>query len=66
MASGHAVPHQQAEHMAAPTNAAYVKKTLANREPSTHGASLPSASGHVTTAFSPGPDLERTLPAAAE
>ncbi len=30
-------PHQQAEHMAAPTNAALVKKTLANSEPSTHG-----------------------------
>ena len=31
-------PHQQAEHMAAPTNAALVKKVLANSEPSTHGA----------------------------
>jgi len=30
-------PHLQAEHMAAPTNAAYVKKVLANPEPSTHG-----------------------------
>jgi hypothetical protein len=30
-------PHQQAEHMAAPTNAALVKITLANSEPSTHG-----------------------------
>ena len=30
-------PHQQAEHMAAPTNAAFVKKVLANLEPSTHG-----------------------------
>ena len=29
-------PHQQAEHMAAPTNAALVKKVLANSEPSTH------------------------------
>ena len=27
-------PHQQAEHMAAPTNAALVKKVLANSEPS--------------------------------
>ena len=27
----------KAEHMAAPTNAAYVKKVLANLEPSTHG-----------------------------
>jgi len=31
-------PHLKAEHMAAPTNAAYVKKVLANSEPS---------SGHV-------------------
>ena len=29
-------PHQKAEHMAAPTNAANVKKALANPEPSTH------------------------------
>jgi len=31
--------HKQAEHMAAPTNAANVKKALANGEPSTHGTS---------------------------
>ena len=31
------VPHEQAEHMAAPTKAANVKKVLANSEPSTHG-----------------------------
>ena len=30
-------PRKQAEHMAAPTNAAGVKKVLANPEPSTHG-----------------------------
>src|SRR5262249_24402244 len=30
-------PHLQAEHMAASTNAATVKKALANSEPSTHG-----------------------------
>jgi hypothetical protein len=29
-------PHLKAEHMAAPTNAANVKKVLANPEPSTH------------------------------
>jgi hypothetical protein len=34
-------PHPKAEHMAAPTNAAYVKKALANPEPSTHGPTLP-------------------------
>src|ERR1700733_2342531 len=33
-------PHPKAEHMAAPTNAANVKKALANSEPSTHGTSL--------------------------
>src|SRR3954466_14228462 len=33
-------PHLKAEHMAAPTNAAYVKKALANSEPSTHGRDL--------------------------
>jgi hypothetical protein len=33
------VPRSKAEHMAAPTNAAGVKKTLANPEPSTHGPS---------------------------
>jgi hypothetical protein len=31
------VPHLKAEHMAAPTKAASVKKILANPEPSTHG-----------------------------
>src|SRR5215813_6473281 len=30
-------PHKQAEHMAAPTKPAGVKKVLANSEPSTHG-----------------------------
>jgi hypothetical protein len=35
------VPHLKAEHMAAPTNAANVKKALANSEPSTHGTSRP-------------------------
>ena len=37
MASGHVNRIKQAEHMAAPTNAALVKKVLANSEPSTHG-----------------------------
>ena len=46
-------PHLKAEHMAAPTNAANVKKALANSEPSTHyrtvdfrGAALASYQGH--------------------
>ena len=30
-------PHAKAEHMAAPTNAALVKKVLSNSESSTHG-----------------------------
>jgi len=30
-----------AQHVAAPTNAANVKKALANSEPSTHGTNLP-------------------------
>jgi hypothetical protein len=30
-------PHLKAVHMGAPTNAAYVKKVLANSEPSTQG-----------------------------
>jgi len=33
-------PHLKAEHMAAPTNAANVKKVLVNSEPSTHGTSV--------------------------
>jgi hypothetical protein len=37
MASGHVNRIEKAEHMAAPTNAAHVKKALANPEPSTHG-----------------------------
>ncbi len=34
-------PHQQAEHMAAPTKSCDVKISLANSEPSTHGTNLP-------------------------
>src|SRR3954453_15061891 len=40
-------PHLKAEHMAAPTNAANVKKALANSEPSTHGT---SRAGRATVA----------------
>jgi hypothetical protein len=35
-------PHLKAEHMAAPTHAANVKKALANSEPSTQGTKLPT------------------------
>ena len=45
------VPHKQAEHMAAPTNAANVKKVLANSEPSTHGTKRTSKGYHRTSAF---------------
>src|SRR5215472_16776072 len=38
-------PHYQAEHMAAPTTAARVKKALANPEPSTHANPEPSTHG---------------------
>ena len=38
MASGLCVPHKQAAHMAAPTEGHNIKNTLANGEPSTHGA----------------------------
>ena len=38
MASGLCVPRKQAAHMAAPTEGQNIKNTLANGEPSTHGA----------------------------
>jgi hypothetical protein len=41
------VPRSKAEHMAAPTNAAGVKKVLANPEPSTHGPSLTKSACHL-------------------
>ena len=44
-------PHAKAEHMAAPTNAALVKKVLANSEPSTHGPKLPRLRATVASAF---------------
>jgi hypothetical protein len=45
------VPHEQAEHMAAPTNAANVKKVLANSAPSTHGTKRTCASRQSMSAF---------------
>ena len=50
MASGQNVPRSKAEHMAAPTNPAGVKKVLANPEPSTHG---PKQKSIATGANSP-------------
>jgi hypothetical protein len=55
-------PRKQAEHMAAPTNAAYVKKTLANSEPSTHGTNLPIRNVRCMAAFGGDPDIEPTSP----
>ena len=48
MASGPCAPHQQVEHMAAPTDAQCIKKTLANGEPSTHGAIQTKSHSHKT------------------
>ena len=45
------VPRSKAEHMAAPTNAASVKKTLANPEPSTHGPSRRTTLWRPAVAF---------------
>jgi hypothetical protein len=45
-------PHKQAEHMAAPTNAASVQKSLANTEPFTHGTER--TSGNVASAVTIG------------
>ena len=47
------VPHSKAEHMAAPTNAANVKKALANSAPSTHGTKRTSHSALHMSAFDP-------------
>ena len=44
-------PHLKAEHMAAPTNAANVKKALANSEPSTHGTKRPIRDVHCCAAI---------------
>ncbi len=51
-------PHSKAEHMAAPTNAALVKKTLANSEPSTHGPSRRSWHFHDFGRFRATTDLD--------
>src|SRR5450756_2892620 len=53
------VPHLKAEHMAAPTNAANVKKVLANSEPSTHGTSRHSAAPQKLSPIGPTTDIGR-------
>ena len=51
MASGLVCRASKAEHMAAPTNAANVKKALANSEPSTHGTKQTLAIAMQMSAF---------------
>ena len=51
------VPHSKAEHMAAPTKAANVKKVLANSEPSTHGSKRTWASAPHMSAFGSKADI---------
>jgi hypothetical protein len=51
------VPHLKAEHMAAPTNAANVKKVLANPEPSTHGTKRTSKSYRRMSTFGDKADI---------
>jgi hypothetical protein len=51
-------PHLQAEHMAAPTNAALVKKVLANSEPSTHGPKGKWQTARQVSAFGGKPDID--------
>jgi hypothetical protein len=46
--------------MAAPTNAAYVKKALANSEPSTHGTSRQFAAAQQFSRFRSEADIQRT------
>ena len=59
MASGHVNRIQKAEHMAAPTNAANVKKALANSEPSTHGTSRHFVAMRQFSRFRTEADIQR-------
>jgi hypothetical protein len=52
-------PHLKAEHMAAPTNAANVKKVLVNSEPSTHGTSRTSGNVRYCAAVGGQVDITR-------
>ena len=58
-------PHLKAEHMAAPTNAANVKKALANSEPSTHGTKRTCRPVSRMSAFGGGPDVVKIAATAA-
>jgi hypothetical protein len=55
-------PHLKAEHMAAPTNAANVKKVLVNSEPSTHGTFETSTDVRYLAAFGGKADISQRLP----
>ena len=55
------VPHLKAEHMAAPTKAANVKKVLANSEPSTHGTKRTSLVAPHMSAFGGKADMTFAL-----
>jgi hypothetical protein len=55
-------PHLKAEHMAAPTNAALVKKVLANSEPSTHGPKRTCKKRESTSAFKGKADIANRSP----
>jgi hypothetical protein len=52
-------PHLKAEHMAAPTNAAHVKKVLVNSEPSTHGTFETSTDVRYLAAFRDKADISQ-------
>ena len=55
-------PHLKAEHMAAPTNAANVKKVLVNSEPSTHGTKRTYRDVRYRSAFEGKADISQRLP----
>jgi hypothetical protein len=55
-------PHLKAEHMAAPTNAAHVKKVLVNSEPSTHGTFETPTDVRYMAAFWGNADISQRLP----
>ena len=52
-------PRKKAEHMAAPTKPAIVKKALANAEPSTHGTKLAIWNVRVSVAIGGKADMPR-------
>jgi hypothetical protein len=54
-------PHPKAEHMAAPTNAANVKKVLVNSEPSTHGTKRTCGDVCYLSAFGDKADISQRL-----